>query len=196
MMEYYHSLSAMEAFYAGCALFGGILFLIRTVLMFVGEVGDMDVGEDGLSVPDDADASFKVLSLQSLTAFFMMFGLVALALSRQAGWGHWGSVLGGGAAGAFAVWLIGRIFLGMHRLQADGTLRIENAVGQAGEIYLNIAPGKTGQVRVTVQGQLRVFDAVAAEGVGLQTGDRVVVDRVLGGNVLVVKQAGNKEVAG
>lgn len=189
MTAFLASLTIMEKFYAGCALFGGLLFLIRTVLMFAGQ-GDSD-DLDGIAedVHGDADASFKALSLQSLTAFFMMFGLVALAVSRQGGAARAWAVPGGLAAGVFTVWVIGRIFLGMKRLQSDGTMRIGNAVGQEGEVYLTVAPGKTGQVRVSVQGQLRVFDAATEGPDALKTGDRIRVVRVTGGNVLVVEKA-------
>lgn len=189
MTAFLESLTILQKFYAACALFGGLLFIIRTILMFVGHDSPDDISGDITDIHGNADASFKLLSLHSLTAFFMMFGLVALALSRNASLAHGWAVLGGAIAGFFTVWVIGRLFLGMNRLQADGTMRIENAVGQDGEVYLTIIPGKTGQVRVTVQGQLRVFDAVTDAAVELKTGDRIKVVRVSGGNVLVVEKA-------
>lgn len=188
MTDYLASLTSMEKFYAACALFGGLLFLLRTILMFLGHDDADHAGGDVSDAAGDADASFKLLSLQSLTAFFMMFGLVALALSKQVGAGMVWAVLGGLAAGLFTVWLIGRIFVGMKKLQADGTLRIENAVGQEGTVYLPVGPGKGGQVRVAVQGQLRVFEAATDGADELKTGERIRVARVTGGNVLIVEK--------
>lgn len=188
MMAFFDALTAMEKFYAACALFGALMFIVRTILMFVGHDADGDMADHPGDVSGDADASFKVLSLQGLTAFFMMFGLVALAISKQGGAGNLWAVLGGVVAGLFTMWLIGRIFVGMKKLQADGTLRIENATGQEGEVYLPLGPGKGGQVRVAVQGQLRVFDAVTEGPVDLKTGARIKVVRVTGGNILVVEK--------
>lgn len=189
MNEFFTSLTTAERIYAACALFGGVLFLIRTVLMFLGHSGADDLGGDVSDIQGgDADTSFKALSLQSLTAFFMMFGLVAVTLSKQTGVGHAWAVLGGTLAGLFTVWVIGRLFVGMKRLQSDGTLHVENAVGQEGEVYLTVKPGKTGQVRVSVQGQLRVFDAATEGAAELKTGDRIRVVRVTGGNVLMVEE--------
>ncbi len=189
MTEFFGSLTTVEKIYAACALFGGILFVIRTVLMFLGHDGADDLGGDVSDVHGgDADASFKALSLQSLTAFFMMFGLVAMTLSKQTGVGHGWAILGGVLAGLFTVWVIGRLFLGMKKLQSDGTLRVENAIGQEGEVYLTVAPGKTGQVRVSVQGQLRVFDAATEGAAELKTGTRIRVVRVTGGNVLMIEK--------
>jgi membrane protein implicated in regulation of membrane protease activity len=189
MIAFYESLTGMQKFYAACALLGGLLFIFRTILLFtgLGEMHDMDgdVGDAG----GDSDASFSVLSLQTLTAFFMMFGLVALALAKQAGLANAWAVPGGVAAGLFTVWVIGQIFSGMKKLQSDGTMRIENAVGEEGEVYLTVTPGKTGQVRVAVQGQLRIFDASTEGDVVLPTGERIRVVRVSGNSLLIVEKA-------
>ncbi|MFH0881338.1 MAG: hypothetical protein V2A34_16625 [Lentisphaerota bacterium] len=189
MMQFYAGFLPMEKFYFACACFGGFLFILRTLMMFMGHSSDADAGMDASEVHGDADASFKILSLQGLTAFFMMFGLVALAMSRQSGLSHLWSVLGGLVAGLATVWLIGRIFVSMKRLQADGTLNIQNAVGQSGEVYLTIHPGKSGQVRVSVQGQLRIFDAVGDDDFELKTGMRIKVVGVSGGSSLIVAKA-------
>jgi membrane protein implicated in regulation of membrane protease activity len=186
MMTFFNGLSPLQKFYAVCALFGALMFIVRTVLMFLGHDDGVDADHPG-DMAGDADASFKALSLQGITGFFMMFGLVALAISMQKGAHAPWAVLGGLAAGLFTVWLIGRIFIGMKKLQSDGTLRIEAAVGQEGEVYLPVAPGKSGQVRVAVQGQLRVCDAVTDGTLELKTGARIRVLRVTAGNVLVVE---------
>ncbi len=190
MNAFLESLTRVEQIYAGCAVFGAALFLLRTVLLVAGH-GEAGADGDAGDVHEDADASFKVLSLQGLTAFFMMFGLASLALSRQGGWGPVWPVVGGLAAGLFTVWVIARIFTGMKKLQSDGTLRLEQAVGQEGEVYLPVAPGKSGQVRVTVQGQLRVLSA-ATDGAVLETGTRIRVVRVTGGNLLWVEPVRNE----
>lgn len=189
MIAFYQSLTGMEKFYAACALVGGVLFLFRTVLLFAG-LGDADdVGGDLDDAGGDSDTSFSILSLQTLTAFFMMFGLVALALAKQAGLAHALAVPGGVLAGVFTVWVIGRIFTAMKKLQSDGTMRIANAVGQEGEVYLTVTPGKTGQVRVAVQGQLRIIDASTEGDAVLPTGERIRVVRVSGNSVLIVEKA-------
>jgi membrane protein implicated in regulation of membrane protease activity len=186
MIAFMESLTAMETFYAACALFGGALFLARTVMMFLGHSGDVETDFHAGEAHGDADVGFKLLSLHGLTAFFMMFGLVALALSKQNHVAELWAVAGGVAGGLLTVWLIGKIFIGMKSLQSDGTMRVENAVGQEGSVYLTIRPGKTGQVSVPVQGQLRIFDASTEESAELKTGERVKVVRVAGGSVLVV----------
>jgi membrane protein implicated in regulation of membrane protease activity len=188
MMQNLNSLTSIEQFYLACAVLGGVLFVVRTVLMLIGHTGDFAADLHTGDMHGDADASFKFLSLQSLTAFFMMFGLVALTLSRQTKVSEVWAIVGGLAAGALTIWIINRIFIGMKSLQSDGTLKIENAIGQEGSVYLNIPAGKSGQVRVAAQGQLRIFDAVSDSKEQISTGDRIRVKGVSSGNVLVVEK--------
>ena len=199
MMDTIAGFTALEKFYAICALLGGIMFVVRLILQFVGGMagGDIGGGVDGAggdvggAMGGDAhaaasDHSFAVLSFQGLTAFFMMFGLVGLAVLRQTELGAVASLVAGLAAGAVTVWFISRIFMGMRRLQCDGTLNLGNTVGQEGTVYLRIPADGTGKVQIGVQGRLQVFDAVSAAKTPLASGERVRVARVVSGNVMVV----------
>ncbi len=184
MAEFFGGLSPIEKFYIGCALFGGVMFVLQSILMLLGINGSDS--HTGLA---DADVSFKFLSLQGLTAFFMLFGLVAFTLSRQHGASHLVSVGGGAVAGLFATWSIGRLFMLMKRLQADGTERIENAVGQEGTVYLTIRAGQSGQVQISFQNRLRTLGAISEDGGEIVTGTRVKVVKIAGGNTLSVRKA-------
>ena len=183
MVEFFAGLTAIEKFYIGCALFGGAMFLLQTVLMLLG----IDGGDSHTGLAD-ADISFKFISLQGLTAFFMMFGLVAFTLSRQHGASHLVAVGSGAVAGVFTTWFISRLFVFMKRLQADGTERIENAVGQEGTVYLTIRAGQSGQVQISFQNRIRHLNAVAEDGVEIPTGARVKVVRIIAGNTLSVRK--------
>ena len=135
----------------------------------------------------DTDTSFRILSLQGITAFFMMFGLVGLAVSTGSQ-NSFMAVLGGLASGLVAVWIISKIYSGMKKLQADGTLKFENAAGKEGTVYLTIPKGGTGQVRVSIQGSMRILDATSIDGKEIQTGENIRVEKVISGNILVVSK--------
>jgi hypothetical protein len=83
-----------------------------------------DGGADVSGDHADADASFKLLSLQGLTSFFMMFGLVGLALLR-ANLHVLITIIGGMIAGLVTVAVTGLIFTQMKRLQTEGTIKIK-----------------------------------------------------------------------
>ena len=154
----------------------------------IGDFGDVDVDADGMDAAyTDTDVSFKFISLQGLTAFFLMFGLAGLALSKSAQ-PDLLSLGGGIIAGAFTVWVLSRIFIGAQKLQSEGTLNMQNAVGLEGTVYLRIPAGDVGKVNLVLQGALKEFNAVAADKQLIKTGERVQVVGLTAGEMLVVER--------
>ncbi|MBN1868665.1 NfeD family protein [Candidatus Sumerlaeota bacterium] len=199
MSEYFNPMSGLDKVYLFCALVGGLLFFIRTVLLLAGLGGHMDGDLGGhmtADVPDhgdagthhtDSDASFKFLTIQSLMAFLMMFGLVGL--SSHGSLRIWGpvSILIATAGGVASVWLIDRVMRTMLKLQSTGTVCLQNAVGQEGTVYLTIPAEGVGKIQVTFQGRYRVCDATSHAKEEIKTGERVLVVDVAN-NVLVVEK--------
>lgn len=193
----------LEIIFIGSAVIGGTLFVLRMLTMVVGgmDFGDADIPTDfdgGFDGGFDADidfdgdidhpstdVSFKFLSLQGLTAFFMIFGLVGLALHRADLWPII-SIAGGSLMGTLTVWLIGLVFTAMMGLQREGTINIKNAIGQQGSVYLNIPATGSGQVQVVVQGSLKVFDAVSEGKNKIPTGSKIKVVGVVDNKTLIV----------
>ena len=191
MEAFYSSLSPVQKVFLFCALVGGIIFVIRMVLMVVG-LSDHDVHDGGLDHVDghgDSDVSFKLFSLHGLTCFFMMFGLVGLGLSRQFWVPDIIAAAIGTVAGLFTFWVIAKLFSSMTKLQSDGTLKLSNAIGQQGKVYLTIPADGTGQVQVAFQGRLMIYDAISANKEEIKTGDQIVVIDIAGGNILVVERS-------
>lgn len=186
-------LSLIEIIYWVFTIIGGMLFVLRTLMMFVGgHFSDdaldaaLDTGDVSSDHSTDGDASFKLLSLQGLTSFFMMFGLVGLALLRT-NLPAMVSVIGGTAAGLASFWVLSLIFAQMKRLQSEGTIHVQNAVGAEGSVYLTIPKNGTGQVQIVTQGALKIFDAISKDKLLLATGDKIRVVSV-DGNTLVVEK--------
>lgn len=154
--------------------------------------GDADVGHVEVDHGDtdhaDSDAGLRMLSYQGLMGFFLMFGLVGLALSRgstaAAGWAFAGAVMGG----LIMMWVLAKLLASMKRLHSDGTLNLYNAIGQEGSVYLRIPAGGTGKVQITVQERLMFFDAMADSGEEILTGEHIRVRRVVSGNIMVVEK--------
>ncbi len=198
MTAWFSALTALQKAFALFAALGGGLFLIRLVLVFAG-MGDHDTGAgDDLDVDDahggdahhhaDADLDFKLLSLQGLTAFFMVFGLVGLAMSRGSGFLAVPSVVVGLLAGGLVVFVLKKMFQGFGKLQHSGTLELKNAIGQEGTVYLTIPGNEPGKVNVVIQGRLQLFDALSQDQEKIETGARVKVIDLTNGNVLVVRR--------
>jgi len=188
-------LSWIEVIYWASTIIGGTLFILRVMMMFIGGgAGDdaidsaLDTGVDALTGEHaDADISFKLLSVQGLTSFFMMFGLVGLALLR-ANLHELITIVGGILAGLAMVAITAVVFTQMKRLQTEGTIKIQNTIGSDGTVYLTIPKNGTGQVQVIVQGSLKIFDAVSANKNQIATGEKVRVTGVASGNTLIVEK--------
>ncbi len=76
----------------------------------------------------------------------------------------------------------------LFKLQSSGNLRMEEAVGREGVVYLTIKTGGAGKAQVVVQGRRKIFDAVGKDGAEIKTGARVRVTEISPGNVLVVER--------
>lgn len=181
---------SLNTIYLICAVAGGTVVVLRLILMAVGlDHGDApdaapDVDHGGL---DHAGGGINLLSLQSISGFFTMFGLVGLGL-LQVRATPLVSLLGALAAGLFTAWVTAMLFMQMRRLQSEGTLVINNAIGQTGTVYLTIPEKGSGVVTVTVQGAQRNLDAVSEHGLRIPTGSVVRVVSITAGKILVVTE--------
>lgn len=182
-------LTWIEIIYWASTIIGGTLFVLRVIMMFVGGGVSDDAIDSAIDTGDaaDTDIGFKLMSVQGLTSFFMMFGLVGLAL-LTAGLPVFWTVLGGMIAGLVTVAITGLIFTQMRRLQTEGTINIQNAIGTEGSVYLTVPKNGTGQVQIIVQGSLKIFDAVSHNKNVIPTGEKVQVVGVTSGNTLIVEK--------
>lgn len=182
-------LTWIEIIYWAATIVGGTLFILRLIMMFMGGSAGEDALDSAVDAGDgvDTDLGFKLMSVQGLTSFFMMFGLVGLALLK-AGLPVLLTVVGGILAGLATVAVTGLIFSQMKKLQAEGTIHIENTVGKDGSVYLTVPQNGTGQVQIIVQGSLKIFDAMSSNKSVIPTGEKVRVVGVASGNTLIVEK--------
>ena len=169
----------LDRIFLVAAAIGAMTVLFRAITLFAG--GDLDGHDwddtDGYDHGDGEDG-FRFLSVFGLAAFFMMFGLVGIALRHPSGAGTGWPILGGLVAGLATLWIISRLFhLGRH-LQSSGTIHPRAAVGCQGTVYMTIPAGGTGRVTVRVSQRVREMDAIHIAGTELPTGTPVRVVRV------------------
>lgn len=185
----------LNTLYLICAIAGGTILILRLILMIIGldhgDAPDIDVSVDA-DIDGDVHADIgeggsgiNFFSLQGIAGFFTMFGLVGMGLLQLNVLRIW-SLIGALAAGLFTGWATGMIFFLMRRLQSEGTMKIENAVGQQATVYLTVPEKGTGVVSVTVQGGLRHLDAISQNGQKIPTGTIVKVVGVTANKILVV----------
>jgi len=188
----WEKLSSMENVFLVCAIVGGGLFLLRSIMMVIGLGGDSD--PDGADADIDTAGSdgspatvFKMITLHGLTAFLFMFGLVGFLILRNDSDAKWVSGIAATLAGLVTMVIIAKIFQSSRKLQSDGTIYPKDIAGAEGSVYLVIRPGNIGKVQLTVRNALKVFDARAKDPASeIKTGERIKVVEV--GDVLIVEQ--------
>jgi membrane-bound ClpP family serine protease len=177
----------LDTLFLVCAVAGGAVLALRMLLMLMG-IGDGHEIHDTGDV-HDGDAGTQLLTIQGISAFLMMFGLVGLALLRQSGVPSIAAATLALVAGVGSMWGIAQVFSLMRRLQSSGTLDLRRAIGREGVVYLTLHPGQGGQVQVTVQGRLGVFEARSESDRVIATGQGVRVVDVRAGVLIVVPLA-------
>ena len=162
-------------------------------LLGVGDDGaDMDADFDGdVSVDADHGSSwlFGVLSFRTLVAAVAFFGLGGYA-ALSSGQSEVVALLIAFGCGVAAMYGVYALLRGIYRLQADGTRRIDNAIGSRGSVLVPVPPGGSGvgKIQLKLQGRLVDVAAVSAGTEKLSTGTRVEVIEVLGPNTVRVER--------
>jgi len=159
-----------ETLYLLCAVAGGTLLLCQFLLGLLGFGHDHDTGDDVHA--DGHDTHGDPGDHDTHGGWFV--GVLTFLVA--------------GGATLFAVaWLMRTL----HRLKADGTVRIERAVGANGTVYVTIPGEKAGVGKVTLSLQDRTveYQAVTPHQQPLPTGAKIVVTAVIGPDTVEVTPA-------
>lgn len=165
--------SIIPLLFTTSAILGGAILVIQLFVHFFGGAigdGDLDLFEGG-----EADVSFKFLSLQGLSGFFTMFGLVGLALLWESEVAPGLAIAGALVAGAVTTLIMARIFQWVKGLESHGNVRMHDAIGVSGTVYTRIQKQKPGKVTLVIAQRLMTLDARTEDDGSLEQGDRVIV---------------------
>ncbi|MCS7046483.1 MAG: hypothetical protein NZO58_09025, partial [Gemmataceae bacterium] len=123
---------------------------------------------------------FSMLSVRTVSAAAAFFGLSGLA-ARHGELEDVPTLAIAIAAGAIAFFVVGWLMSFMHKLNVDGTVRIERAIGCRGNVYLTIPGAKAGagKVHVNVLNRTMEYQAVTQHAT-LTVGTPIVVVAVVG----------------
>jgi len=124
-----------------------------------------------------------------MIAFFAIFGWTGLALV-DSGAGIFLVVFLSTFAGILMMVVMASLYYFMSKLQSSGTLKLENAIGQVGEVYISIPAkkGGSGQVTIKVQGSIRTLEAMTDELEDIKSGVLVEVEDIISDRYLLVRR--------
>ena len=190
LSDWWDALSVLQKIYWVMALPSSLIFIIQLLMTLVGgDADDVDVDHDG-DFDGDHGAGFHIFSVKSIISFLMVFGWSGLAVIAQGVISLW-IILGISFVAGFIMMLITAwVLMLLLKLQESGTLKMENAIGEVGEVYISIPAKKkgSGKVQITVQGGLKTIDAVTEEAEDIKTGIFVEVVEIQAGDILVVRR--------
>lgn len=205
----------MQTFFLITAVFGTTILVCQFVMLLLGlgggeSVDDLDAPVDLEGGGDDwggheADAGhghapggthhtfdpaalFKLLSFKAVVSALAFFGLGGLA-AQSAEFSPLQALVIAMACGAAALVGMHKLLRLMTRLNADGSLRLERAIGKSGTVYLAIPPaGKgAGKIHLKLQNRLVELEAVNAAAERIAAGATIVVVGLAGADAVEVE---------
>lgn len=183
--EWWEGLSIALKIYWALAIPFSLFFLLQVVWSFIGG-GDIPDDTPDADIAGDTGVPFQFLTLKNLIAFFTIFAWAGIAAS-DSGLSEMNALIVATVAGLVMMLIMASLFYFMARANADGTMKIQKAVGNTGEVYLTIKKKReaVGQVQINVQKSLRTLDAITDDEEDIPTGKMITVKSVLN-NILIV----------
>jgi hypothetical protein len=182
----------MYTFFLVCAGVGGTLVLLQFLAGAVGfgadhgDVGHHDVGAGHDADHGDGNWFLGLLTLRAICAAVTFFGLGGL-IGAYYDLPYSGQLASAFLAGFAALYLVANLMKALYRLKADGSVRIQHAIGRTGTVYLRVPGNRAGAGKVTLNLQNRTVELEAFTAADeLPTGTPIRVVAVLGPNSVEV----------
>lgn len=156
----------------------------------IGELADGDLGGANQSVIDGGNpADFSIASMfsvQGVVTFLMVMGWVSIA-SISSGANPLIAILVGCALGLLTMYLVARLMFASRRLAENGTVDIQNAIGESGTVYIPVpAKGRgEGKINLYLQGRYVEVNCISSEEELIPTGTAVRVTDARNGLLIV-----------
>lgn len=184
--DWWSGLSLILKVFWAMALPFTALFVLQLILSFMGHDHADHLSPDA-EVHSDHGVGFQFFTLKNMIGFFTIFGWVGIAMT-DSGAGPTASIAVATISGALMMSVMAGTFYLLMKAQYDGTMKIEKAIGQSGEVYLTIQSkrGGVGKVQIMVTGALRTLDALTDDETDIQTGRIVKVSSIVNNNMLLV----------
>lgn len=196
MVEWWTSLSVMMKVLWGITLSASLIFVVQSVMTFIGADADFnadfdaDMGAGGADIDGTAGHSgMGLLTFRNFVNFCLGFGWTSVLLKEQIASQ---SVLFTVAAiiGIGLVAVVMLLFKWISGMQESGNIDVfKSAVDCTGKVYLAIPAGRKGEgkVQIAINNAVREYNAVT-DGDALPTGADIRVVEVISASTLLVEE--------
>ena len=191
MIELFNSLEPLQKFFWTIACCASLVFIIQTIMTFIGlgTDADVDAGPMDGSVDSIEDGALSgVFSFRNLVNFLLGYGWAGVLLFDDVE-KRWLLQLVAIAVGLLFVLAFVFMFRQVMKLSHDGSFKMSETVGLKADVYLRIPAARSGRgkVQVSVKGSIHEIDAVTDNDAEIPTGGQVEIVEVLGDDLLLVK---------
>ncbi|MGM9734790.1 MAG: hypothetical protein ACI3ZL_00065 [Candidatus Cryptobacteroides sp.] len=190
MTEWWTSLDLFMKILWGIAIATSLIFIIETILTFIGIDHDTDFDMDLSDGSFDAEPSMNLYTFRNLVNFLLGMSWTAILLKEQIKSTALLMVIAV-FVGALLVAAVMYLFKWLSKMQQSGNIDVyKSAVGCIGKVYLTIPESRkgAGKVQITINESVREYDALTDSENELKTGSSIKVVEVLDASTLLVEE--------
>ena len=193
MIEWWNTLNVVMKILWGVTLASSLVFIIQSIMTFIGADADLDFDTDTSGTDLDSGAEpgtgLGLLTFRNLVNFCLGFGWTAVLLNEQIASIPLLLTIAM-LVGIGLVALIMLMFKWISGMQQSGNIDVKKqAVGCTGRVYLTIPANREGEgkVQININNSVREYEAVT-DGGKLPTGVQIKVVEVISESTLLVEE--------
>ena len=186
MKEFFASMDGAQQFYWYIAIGASVIFIIQTIMTFIGADADTGVDADFDGNLDSGDSPFQLFSLRNLINFLLGFGWAGVSLYN---------LIPSKVVLGIVALLVGIVFIAIFffimkalmKLSEDNSFKIEDTIGKTADVYLTIPAAKNGKgkIFISVKGSTHELSAITTNTDAIKNGSLVKVVGIEG-DILIV----------
>lgn len=169
------------------AIPASVIFIIQTIMTFIGADASDGVSADFNGDFDGTDAPFQLFSFRNLINFLLGFGWSGVSLYATIN-NPTVLILVSVLVGCAFVYIFFLVISQLMKLSEDGTFKLTATLNKNAEVYLSIPANRTGKgkILISVNGSIHELEAIT-EGEKINSGAVVRVVRIENENTLIVE---------
>lgn len=185
-MDFFDQMAPLLKAFWYIALPASLIFIIQSVMTFIGADASDGLEADFDSNLDGADSPFQLFSFRNMINFLLGFSWSGISFYDKINNSF--LILISCVIGIAFVTLFFIIIRQVEKLAENNSFLIKNCLNKTAEVYLTI-PGLLsgkGKVLISIKGSVRELDAIT-EGEKIETGKLVIVSGIKNNELLIVK---------
>lgn len=186
-MEFFENLDALLRTFWFVAIPASLIFIIQTIMTFVGADSSDGISPDFDGDFDGSDAPFQLFSLRNLINFLLGFSWTGISFYTTIS-NKTALIFLALGIGCLFVYMFFIIIRQVQKLAEDNSFKLSSTLNKSAEVYLTIPEHKKGKgkIMLSVNGAYHELEAMT-ESERIPTGSVVKVVRIENNNVLIVE---------